>query len=480
MKSNKKTTAAFVAEATAAHGTRYDYSEAFYEGYHSKVKIICHVDGAFYQTPASHLYGRGCPKCGERQRVETKAVSRQKNGNNLAKLFPELMKEWDYNKNAVDPSKLGPKSAKKVSWICPLGHSYDAIISHRTSGTGCSICGGQTSKIEILVFSFLKSIFPSTVWREKIDGKELDCYIPEIAVGVEVDGYPWHQNSLKRDSLKTRFFKKRGIKIFRFRDFRNPELSDETVKFNFDYSLEKPALELLQVIKGDRAFHPSSKQKKQQKCIFDKMLATYPGAPEERSLLAVFPDIKTYWSKDNNREPATVWTGSNENFLLICADCNNDFKRTAKHLTKHLSARCNKCSKQHYGRLKAFAAAQRGKTVLSGYPELAKEWSKENAQGPDDFSFGSNKIVAWVCKKHGNYEMAIKHRTQKGSICPKCSYEIRGKQKQKIIYLINEKSGEKLVFDSASKAAKFLSVSSAYISTAKKRGTAIKGYKLSD
>ena len=41
----------------------YDYTKVEYKNNHTKVCIICPVHGEFWQTPNSHLNGRGCKQC---------------------------------------------------------------------------------------------------------------------------------------------------------------------------------------------------------------------------------------------------------------------------------------------------------------------------------------------------------------------------------------------------------------------------------
>lgn len=61
------------------------------------------------------------------------------------------------------------------------------------------------------------------------------------------------------------------------------------------------------------------------------------------------------------------------------------------------------------------------------YPEIAREWSKENKNRPSEFLSQSNKVVIWEClktsHKHG-YFMSIQKRV-KGRICPYCSKPAR-------------------------------------------------------
>lgn len=54
----------FIAKAKAIHGDTYDYSKTVYKTYRDKVIITCKKHGDFEQTAENHLYGKGCPKCG--------------------------------------------------------------------------------------------------------------------------------------------------------------------------------------------------------------------------------------------------------------------------------------------------------------------------------------------------------------------------------------------------------------------------------
>jgi len=47
------------------HNDKYDYSKVNYISSHIKIKIICPEHGSFFQTPANHKRGHGCPKCSE-------------------------------------------------------------------------------------------------------------------------------------------------------------------------------------------------------------------------------------------------------------------------------------------------------------------------------------------------------------------------------------------------------------------------------
>lgn len=53
----------FLEKANIVHDNKYDYSKVEYINTRSKVSIICHKHGIFFQSSGSHLQGTGCPSC---------------------------------------------------------------------------------------------------------------------------------------------------------------------------------------------------------------------------------------------------------------------------------------------------------------------------------------------------------------------------------------------------------------------------------
>lgn len=73
-----------------------------------------------------------CPYCNNRRLTNT---------NNLGVLFPNLEKEWDYDKNEKTPFEYLRTSKEEVYWKCEKGHSWKARISNRTFlNRGCPYC----------------------------------------------------------------------------------------------------------------------------------------------------------------------------------------------------------------------------------------------------------------------------------------------------------------------------------------------------
>ena len=66
--------------------------------------------------------------------------------NDLATVHPELLSEWDYEKNSalgLYLDKVSYASHRKVWWKCSEGHSWEAGLSDRSRGNKCPYCSGK-------------------------------------------------------------------------------------------------------------------------------------------------------------------------------------------------------------------------------------------------------------------------------------------------------------------------------------------------
>ena len=85
----------------------------------------------------SRVSGCGCPVCMGRQLLVGE--------NDLAAVYPELAKQWDFERNGkLTPQDVFPGTVKKVWWKCAQGHHWRAAVSSRTHAqTGCPYCAGK-------------------------------------------------------------------------------------------------------------------------------------------------------------------------------------------------------------------------------------------------------------------------------------------------------------------------------------------------
>jgi uncharacterized Zn-finger protein len=64
-------------------------------------------------------------------------------GNSIFETHPQLLKEWNNEKNLkLSPKNFTKYSGIKVWWICDKGHEWEATIGSRTQGSKCPYCSG--------------------------------------------------------------------------------------------------------------------------------------------------------------------------------------------------------------------------------------------------------------------------------------------------------------------------------------------------
>ena len=102
---------------------------------HSNIKIwwICSKGHEWRASIDSRVRGTSCPYCCNRLVLA--------GYNDLGTTRPDLIKEWDYEKNSFPPSSITQGSGKKAWWICSTcGNKWQAEISSRNKGHGCPVC----------------------------------------------------------------------------------------------------------------------------------------------------------------------------------------------------------------------------------------------------------------------------------------------------------------------------------------------------
>lgn len=97
---------------------------------------LCHNGHSYKSSPGMRSKGCGCPYCAGKKVL--------KGFNDFESKHPELMKEWDWDKNkGIFPDMIPCNSHRKIWWIDSLGHSWETTTSSRINGNGCPYCAGH-------------------------------------------------------------------------------------------------------------------------------------------------------------------------------------------------------------------------------------------------------------------------------------------------------------------------------------------------
>ncbi len=371
----------------------------------------------------SRAIGRGCPACGKaKSRINRMRTMAAKNP--LFDKYPELEKEWDYEKNKdIDITLLAASSNKIAWWKCEQGHSFKTRISTRTlHNVGCPYCHNQKVLTGINDLQTLNPgladewdyeknypLIPSEVfshgsklvwWKCPVCGNSWKAKINNRAHGR---GCPKCNPNGTSFVEQTLYYYLKAV----FSDAQNRFIFQ-----NVEFDIYIPSLKT--AIEYDGSYYHSS----------DKAL--------------VRDEKKDKFCKDNDirlirlREiPLRTTTDA----VNISCDCSTwgDLEETCKALIDYIKPETSTdiSIKRDYTNIIGSRREQKKKNSFgTQYPQILQEWDYEkNAPlDPEFFSRGSNVKVWWKCKDCGNYWQAQISNRCRGSGCPHCFLKRRSKR----------------------------------------------------
>jgi len=137
---------------------------------------------------------------------------------------------------------------------------------------------------------------------------------------------------------------------------------------------------------------------------------SYHIACDDNNLTITHPEICDYWVDSLN--PINYTFRSTQKIEWIC---QNGHKYTAKICKRVKKDCCPYCANKKVCKDNCLATT---------HPELCKEWGN-NSFGPENYTYGSQKKVEWVCNHSHRWKASINSRV-KGHGCPVCSGRVAG------------------------------------------------------
>lgn len=203
--------------------------------------------------------------------------------NDFASNFPELVKEWDVERNSpLTPQDLSFGSHKKVYWLCQLGHSYLCDVGGRARGRSCPFCSGNA-----------------------------------VLAGL--------------NDLRT----------------TRPELIPEwDVERNFPLTMKDVSSghnkKLFWLCKLGHSHHAAPRHRQANKCPFCSGKAVLPGYND---LATIRPDIAAEWDKERNSPitPLDRTSGSNKKAFWLCP-LGHSYSATINDRCRPRGSNCPFCS----------------------------------------------------------------------------------------------------------------------------------------
>lgn len=346
----------------------------------------------------------------------------RKNSKPISETNPELLSEWDYDKNApVSPNNVSRGSHLKVWWKCPLGHNWVASISGRTSGHGCPFCSGQ---LVLVGENDLASKYPNIA--SSWDYEKNSPLTPEnvtFGSGKKVwwkcsQNHSWSAAVYSRVAGRGCPYCANKKVLVGFNDLQTvePILASE-----WNYKRNKDLL--------PAQFTKHSSQKVWWTCSYGH---EWEASISSRSAGHGCP-LCLNLKKTNNKKEESAETSR------ISGSIIDDVTKSNKKLTW-----CE-CAKGHRWEAYIRNSSKRpvcpycsGHKVLQGFndlatkrPDLAKEWNYEKNKGltnkfgvdistPQKITENSTQLVWWKCLKGHEWQVRPNNRS-KGRRCPYCA-----------------------------------------------------------
>lgn len=355
--------------------------------------------------------GKGCPCCAGKVVVIGK--------NDLETTHSYLVKDWDYDRNGkTKPKSVSYGSNAKVYWKCHIcGWEWKAKVNDRSksNGTGCPNCSNHkgTSFPQQAIAYYFKKSNVEIKQREKINGIELDIYIPKLLLGIEYDGYYWHKEV---DFNKDIVMANNNIEIIHIFDGMEKLYVSKNVVFckyerSYDY-LNKTIHQLFFLInnKYGLALTDDINIERDKNEIYSSYLYC-----KYNSVIISYPELMEEWDFEKNTKVDLKMfsKGSDEKFWWKCKNCGYIWRASISHRVN--GTNCPLCSN------KIVVEGENDLTTTDS--ELSKEWNyeKNGLKKPQQYSCGSGEKVWWKCSVC-NYEWQkriVDRHNGKG--CPVCA-----------------------------------------------------------
>ena len=375
--------------------------------------------------------GSGCPYCSNHTLL--------RGFNDLETVYPDIAEEWNHEKNgALLPSEVLPRVSKKVWWVCPNKHEYQATVASRTGGTGCPYCA---RKALLPGYNDLATLFPNLVseWNIEKNGTlspdRITAYNSRKVWWTCPNGHAYEKSVISRTKEKRSCPYCSGRKVLRgFNDLAtlNPELANE-----WDYSKNTLLPTDVTAGSGKRVWWVCSNcgaeyqtsicnrsGKKATGCPKCNNAWNGSGARHRALMINKRPALLSEWDFDKNTklgiDPSLVFATDMTRVWWICRQCRYSWQSSIRNRVRGHD--CPACGRKRSCKEKKNPTFE--DSLAAHSRDLLSEWDyqKNNGIDPRTVYYGTRTKVGWVCKKCGyKWDASVSNRVN-GKGCPACAH----------------------------------------------------------
>lgn len=388
----------------------------------------CKKCGYLWSTTVGHrIRGRGCPECAKKKRANTIIRTIVKRRGSFCDEHPELLTEWDYNRNQIDPFMITKGSNIKVYWKCKkCGNFWSSSVSNRLRGRGCPECakikGRKQRRFNEIIKngSFLENC-PDLIDEWNWDKNNSNGIKPdEIPVNFREKVY-WKCKKCGKSYKTYTFTRKYGTSCPYCNKSKPFSIPEKLLLFYIEQCFEK-------VIEN---YKPKFLGGRKEIDIYIPELKIGIEYDGEKFHKDINVDIaKIDLCKENGirlyriREPLCPMI-KNEN--VYCMEKRWDFKNIMLFLSNKIGFNFEKVNIDiNNDILKVASKIQTylvEESLAAKYPDLLNEWDYQLNRDliPENIKYASNIMVNWICENGHKYVMKISKRTLREQGCPYCS-----------------------------------------------------------
>ena len=188
---------------------------------------ICKNNHSYQQSLYNRIISKfGCPYCSSHKVYKGyNDFSTWCNNNNRQ----DILDEWDYEKNNKKPDEVLFGSHTKFWFKCKNNHSYQQDLKHKTERfQGCPYCVHHKSAPELVIYEICKNyIDKDTKSGIKINGYEIDIFVPSKNICTEYDGIFFHnseESKIRENNKNISILEDpHNYKFIRIKETNNPD-----------------------------------------------------------------------------------------------------------------------------------------------------------------------------------------------------------------------------------------------------------------
>lgn len=360
---------------------------------------ICEKGHEWQNRVSDRIFKSSCPKC-------------ELYSNSLAKKYPSLLEEWDYEGNSeINPKEIPfDNRSKRCRWKCPEGHKYTATVRSRTlAKEGCPDC----PKIEKLMVDEYPDIVP--YWAEESNAEKKEN-IPAASKMI----YNWKCNCGRNFQANIRKMTK-GVTCKNCLLQKNslqkmyPELSKE-----WSPGGNRRTPDEIMFNSTKKYWWQCEKHKiRWQQSPLDR-IETKTGCPvcdiEKSSLERAYPQLAAEWDYEKNPSDHTPENVTPNNYTQRawwkCVGGHSWGATVKNRVSRKMN--CPDCERENKNLADSISS------------DLYAEWVPylNGNKMPEEISAADSHLSYWwMCKERGHLELETANARKRKDHCIKCEEE---------------------------------------------------------